>query len=375
MLTALLTVSAGLWFIALLMPWRSWSSKPSLESAAWNLALDNGAQITALIPARNEAAILTSTLPALQAQSKNLKIILVDDRSEDDTANVARQFDTGNLTIISGTETPEGWVGKPWALEQGRRLVQTELTLLLDADIELQPGILNAAVKLMHEHEIPMVSLMTQPRMLCFWEKLLMPAFVFFFKQVYPFRIANSESRLVAAAVGEFILIRTDLLNEIGGFSSLKGALIDDCTLARIVKDAGHRTWLGLTRSARSLRNNDTLADIWNIVARTAFTQLRYSLSLLVVCTLIMILVFWAPVIGLFSSNEKHMLLAASAFTMMILNYLPTLLYYGRKPFWALALPVIGTLYLAMTWTSALRYWHGTRSQWKGRIYHTNSSK
>ncbi len=373
-MTALLTVSAGLWLMVLLAPWRPWSSKPNLESIS-NRPFHNHAQITALVPARNESDVLSRTLPALQAQTDNLKIILVDDRSEDDTARIARQFDTGNLTIISGTETPEGWVGKPWALEQGRNLVQTELTLLLDADIELQPGILHAAVRHMHEHGFSMVSLMTEPRMFCFWDKLLMPAFVFFFKQVYPFRIANSESRLVSAAAGEFILIRTDLLNKVGGFSSLKGALIDDCTLARIVKDAGHRTWLGLTRSARSLRNNNSLADIWNIVARTAFTQLKYLPGLLLLCTLLMIMAFWMPVIGLFSGTEKHILLAVSALAIMMFSYLPILRYYGRNSAWVLALPLIGTLYLAMTWSSALRYWRGTRSQWKGRIYHTDSSQ
>ena len=200
------------------------------------------------------------------------------------------------------------------------------------------------------------------------WERLLLPAFIFFFRLLYPFHLANKPGGWVAAAAGGCVLVETAALARIGGFGAIRGALIDDCALARAIKDAGLRTWVGSTTGAVSHRAYPTLGVVWRMVARTAYTQLRYSLALLLLCTLLMALAFWAPVASL-AGPLVAQIAAAVGLVAMAVCYLPTLLYYRLSPAWALAMPLIGTLYLAMTWHSALRDWGGRRSEWKGRVY------
>lgn len=365
-------VAALLWGALLLLPWRPWSSKPFLDAPAQS-AVENLSDITVLIAARNEAHVIATTLRALATQGINLSVILVDDQSTDNTAQLARQATSLKLTLISGAPLPTGWTGKLWALEQGRRHITTPFTLLMDADIELHACTIGTMRAMMARDDIGFLSLMAAPPLTSFWEKLLMPAFIYFFKLLYPFRLSNSTSPKVAAAAGGCILLRTSVLEEIGGFSVLKNALIDDCTLARLVKSQGVKTWIGLTHSARSIRPYRGLQEIWAMVARTAFTQLRYSFGLLVLCTALMMLTFWVPLAGLFYSGTLIKSLAAFALITMLLSYLPTLKFYGISWAWALALPFIGTLYLAMTWSSALRYWRGERAKWKDRIYDTQT--
>ncbi len=363
----LTVVSCTIWVAILLLPWRPWSVKESLDSADENKEHDLS-HVTALVPARNEAATIEAALYSLAAQGRGLHIILVDDQSTDKTTKLALQTQIPNLKIIQGKPLPDGWSGKLWALEQGRSQVQTSKLLLLDADIKLQPGILAALLHKMHKDDRQLVSLMVSLRMQGFWERLLMPAFVYFFKLLYPFRLANSPRiPWLAAAAGGCILLETSILNEIKAFASLREALIDDCTLARKVKNQGYRTWLGLTHSAHSLREYQNLSEIWNMVARTAFTQLNYSIFLLALASLVMALAYWLPVMGLFFTDTRW--LAMLALFAMMLAYVPVLRYYHCSWFWVFALPLIGTLYLAMTWSSALRYWRGQRSAWKERIY------
>jgi hypothetical protein len=176
---------------------------------------------------------------------------------------------------------------------------------------------------------------------------------------------------MVAAAAGGCVLVETSMLERIGGFGALRGAIIDDCTLARKVKDAGGRTWLGLTHAAISLRRMPTLGAIWHMVARSAFAQLRYSAVLLVLCVAALAIAFWVPVAGVVGGSGVTWWLSLTALVAMIATYLPVLLFYGRSPLWALALPVAGTLYLLMTVSSAVRAWRGVRSSWKGREYRT----
>jgi hopene-associated glycosyltransferase HpnB len=205
--------------------------------------------------------------------------------------------------------------------------------------------------------------------MASFWEKLLNPAFIYFFKMLYPFGLANSANPRFASAAGGCILLETRLFAAIGGLSAIRGALIDDCTLASKVKRAGYRTWIGLSRSVNSVRPYAGLKEIWNMVARSAFTQLRYSLLILLLTSFFLLLLFWAPVLGLFSPHLGVRLLSLVAWSGMSVAYLPTLRFYGLHPAWALLMPLTGGLYLGMTWDSALRYWRGERSRWKGRIY------
>jgi hopene-associated glycosyltransferase HpnB len=325
--------------------------------------------ITVLIPARNEAETIKVTLPALTAQGRGLNIILIDDQSSDGTGQVARKAVDENLLIIKGKSLPSGWTGKLWALEQGRSHIRTPFTLLLDADIEPLPGIIGELKRAMQERDVQLISLMAELRMDTFWEKLLMPAFIYFFKLLYPFRLSNTGTSRVAAAAGGCILLETRVLDEIGGFNSLRGELIDDCALAKRVKSKGYKTWMGLSHSVRSLRPYNDMRAIWNMVARTAFTQLRYSKLLLILCTVIMLVSFGMPGIGLVLSPISVKLLSAFCLASMVLTYLPTLNFYRLSAWWALAMPLIGSLYLAMTWTSAVRYWLGGGSHWKGRAY------
>ena len=367
-LTLFAITGAAIWLTILLLPWRPWSTNEVLDVSS-PLPEVNLGDITVLIPARNEAETIKATLPALTAQGRGLNIILIDDQSSDGTGQVARKAVDENLLIIKGKSLPSGWTGKLWALEQGRSHIRTSFTLLLDADIEPLPGIIGELKRAMQERDVQLISLMAELRMDTFWEKLLMPAFIYFFKLLYPFRLSNTGTSRVAAAAGGCILLETRLLHEIGGFDSLRGELIDDCALARRIKTLGYKTWIGLTHSVRSIRPYEKLRTIWEMVARTAFTQLNYSGLLLALCTAIMVLSFVVPGLGLFLPSGMAKFFSALGLAIMILCYLPTLKFYGLPGRWALALPLIGILYLAMTWTSAMRYWLGGGSHWKGRAY------
>lgn len=240
---------------------------------------------------------------------------------------------------------------------------------MLDADIHLNAGILNALKQKQIAEQLPFISLMARLSTESFWEKLLMPAFIYFFKMLYPFALANNPNSKMAAAAGGCILIETKVLQAIGGMESIKDAVIDDCSLAKAVKQAGYKTWVGLTQDVVSQRPYVALSEIWNMVARTAYTQLFYSKSLLLMCTLLMSLLYLLPVWGIvFLEGQAWFYALFSLITMGIL-YLPTVSFYRMNRLWALVMPVIAGLYLLMTWTSAIRYWRGERSRWKGRIY------
>lgn len=361
--------AALLWIAILVVPWRPWSTRERVAARSDDAAREELRRITVLIPARNEAATIADTLRRAAAQGPLAGIVLVDDESDDGTGDIARDLNLAQLTVIRGRTPPAGWSGKLWALQQGLAEIDSEFILLLDADIALEPGIVaTLAAKLIDERR-DMVSVMAALSMQTPSEKLLIPAFIYFFKMLYPFAVANSERRIVAAAAGGCILIRSARLRAIGGFEALRDALIDDCTLARIVKNAGGRIWLGLSRDVRAARPYESVAAIWNMVARTAYTQLRYSPVLLVLCTFLLVLAFVVPALGLFASAGGARICAAAALGAMAASYLPILRYYDRHWVWALSLPLAAVLYLGMTWTSAWRYLRGERSRWKSRVY------
>jgi hopene-associated glycosyltransferase HpnB len=360
------SLPALMWVGLLLVPWRPWSTRECIEADAQAGSVDLG-EITVLIPARNEADVIGLTLAGLQSQGSGLQVIVVDDQSRDETANIAASFP--NTRVISGQPLPEGWAGKLWALEQGKSQVHTPITLLLDADIQLQPGLLAALLAHKRRENRQFVSLMADLRRTSFWDRLLLPAFVYYFKLLYPFAVSNSSSRLVAAAAGGCILVDTEALQRAGAFASLRNALIDDCTLARQVKNAGYRTWLGLSRGVVSLRPYGTLRSIHDMVARSAFTQLGYSTALLLLVTVLFALAYGVPFLLLGSAAAWR--LGLLALLAMMLSYLPMLRYYQMRLAWALLLPFGAALYLGMTWSSAIRYWRGVRSRWKDRTYST----
>lgn len=371
----LITVSALIWLGILLSPWRPWSTREALDAqqstnnAQQTACNEDLSDVTVIIPARNEADVIGRTLDALGSQGRGLKTIVVDDQSTDGTVAAARGAKNRNQIIVAGKPLPPEWSGKLWALEQGRQHSVKGLTLLLDADIELYPGIVRAAREKLRSEQLDLVSLLAAPRMRGFWERLLMPAFVYFFKLLYPFRRCASPRSRVAAAAGDFVLIKTEMLDNIGGFGAIKDELIDDCALARRVKSAGGKIWLGLSHDVKSLRPNPKFKDIWNLVARTAFTQLNYPIGWHTVCTLVIIAAFCLPELALIHPSLAVKVTAIATRAMMLLTYIPVLRFYGRSPAWALALPVVALLYLAMTWGSAAAYWRGRRACWKDRIY------
>lgn len=375
MVTLVLFVSvfgALCWWSVMLFPWRPWGTREKIEAQVTEVPNETLNDVTVLIPARNEGPYIGHTLDGARVQGKNIHIIVIDDQSTDDTAEQARRC---GAQVLSGTAPPTGWSGKLWALEQGLREVRTLYTLLLDADIELAPGIIVELQRKARTENLALVSLMAEPPMENFIERLLMPAFIFFFKLLYPFGLANKPGSHVAAAAGGCILVETQVLRSTGAFANLHNALIDDCTLAAHIKRAGLCTFIGLSHAARSHRGYQTLKPIWEMVARTAFTQLRYSVILLAICTVIMTAMFWAAPLAVLSlSAQEAYVISALAWMAMFFTYTPTLIYYQRSPLWSFALPIIGTLYLAMTWTSALRYWRGERACWKDRRYESKTN-
>ncbi len=360
------TSVAALWCVVLLLPWQHWRNREVLEPDHAVAGIDDS-DLTVLIPARNEAEVISDTLRALARQAPGLKVVVVDDQSEDGTADEARRVENLDLTIVPGQSLPPGWSGKLWALEQGLSRVTTGKVLLLDADIELLPGMLAALLDKMERQGKDLVSVMARLRTRSFWEKLLMPAFVYFFKFLYPFALANSRLRWFAAAAGGCILVKTRVLRDCGAFDSLKDALIDDCALATQVKNQGYRTWIGLSHGVISNRAYDHLVTIWDMIARTAFTQLCYSNILLLLSTVLMASMFWIPVLALLNPGTR--LAGSAALALMSISYVPTLRFYRLSPALSVLMPLIATFYMAMTWSSAWRYWQGECSRWKGRIY------
>lgn len=350
-------------------------------------------RVDVIIPARDEADVLDRSLASLLAQDYPgpWQITLIDDQSTDGTGQVAQTIaeklgQGDRLRVIAGQPLPAGWSGKLWAVEQGWRQVQQpvqqqaqpsdappDYVLLTDADIAHGPETLSQLVAKAETDQLALVSLMVMLRCESGWEKFLIPAFIFFFQKLYPFPWVNNPHRKMAAAAGGCILIRQQALTAIGGIAALKEALIDDCTLAQKVKALNLPIWLGLSRNNWSLRPYDRLETIWNMVARTAYTQLHYNPLLLLGTLLGMGLVYLtaplALMIGIGLGNIALMGLGAMTWALMAIAYWPTLKLYGRSPLWGLTLPLIAGLYNLMTLDSAWRHWRGRGGGWKGRVY------
>jgi hopene-associated glycosyltransferase HpnB len=331
--------------------------------------------VAVLVPARNEADVLPRTLPALLAQDYPgpWRAVLVDDRSADDTAAVARRAGGGDprLVVASGGPLPEGWAGKVWALEQARRRAEAgqpapELLLLTDADIRHAPGSLRALVAEAEAGRLDLVSRMARLRCASRAERLLIPAFVLFFFLLYPMRWANRPGGRLAAAAGGCVLVRAGALRRAGGLRAVRGALIDDLALARAVKGAGGTTRLALSRGAvASLRPYPDVGAVWRMVRRSAFTQLRRSWALLAAVVAGLLLLFAVPpacvvagIAGAAAGAGGWALplgAGAAAWAVMAALALPAVRAFGLVPAWALTLPLAGVLYAGMTVDSALR--------------------
>lgn len=340
--------------------------------------------VAVVIPARNEAELIGAALRSHLTQTYvgPLSVILVDDQSTDATAEVSARLvqelgKADSLTMLSGKPLPAGWTGKLWAMEQGFRYLQQQpsppdYVLFTDADIQHDSATLQQLVTKAEVEKLDLVSLMVRLHCQSFWEKLLIPAFIFFFQLLYPFPWVNNFDHKMAAAAGGCLLIRFSALEQIDGLQGIRDALIDDCALAAAVKSGGP-IWLGLSTKTHSLRPYPNLQSIWNMVARSAYTQLSYSPWLLIGTVLGMLLVYLVPplslVIGLIGGQFAIALIGLAGWLLMALAYWPTLRLYNGSPLLAFALPLIALLYTLMTLDSARRHWAGEGGAWKGRVY------
>ena len=332
--------------------------------------------IAVVIPARNEAESVARAVRSLLNQSgtSDLHIFVVDDNSTDGTPEAVRAAASGananRLTIIAGTPLPSGWTGKLWAVQQGIDAaleLHPQFLLLTDADVQHAPDNIATLVSIAQHQGYDLVSFMVKLRCESFAERLLIPAFVFFFFMLYPPAWIRSSRRRIAGAAGGCMLIRPEALQGAGGIAAIRSAIIDDCALALRVKQSGGRVWLGVTGSTRSLRVYGSFGEIEHMIARTAFNQLQHSATLLAGAVAGMALVYLLPLFLLLSGERRLMLLGAVSYLLMCISYLPTVRFYGLGIGWALTLPLAAIFYMASTVDSALKFWTGRGGQWKGR--------
>jgi hopene-associated glycosyltransferase HpnB len=356
-----------IWLYLLLGHGRFWQGGPVLPPDRPAVASD----VAVIVPARDEAAFIGTTLRSLLTQDYPglLRVILVDDASTDGTGEIARSLADSRLTVITGAPRPAGWSGKLWAIAQGIEAApEAAFVLLTDADVEHEQSHLATLVATAERDDLDLVSEMVTLRCVGLAERALVPAFVFFFQLLYPFAWVNDPLRATAAAAGGTMLLRRRALARIGGIEAVRGKLIDDVALAAKVKPGG-RVWLGHATMARSLRLYPSFADIWHMVVRTAYVQLRFSPVLLVATTLAMALIWLVPSAAAVFGHGGARWMGLAAWIMLGASYLPTLRRFGRSPLWAVILPLIAAFYMAATLSSAANHHLGRGVAWKGRAY------
>jgi hopene-associated glycosyltransferase HpnB len=376
-LTALAAASLAAWGWLLFLRGGFWRADQHLPRAE---RLEDWPKVVAVVPARNEAAFVGRAVASLLAQHYRgrLRVVVVDDASDDGTADAARAGarpgQASRLAVVAATPRPEGWVGKVWAMAEGVRHAaslapEMRYVWFTDADIVHAPETLSRLVAMAEPGRIDLVSLMVRLHCRGAWERLLIPAFVFFFQMLYPFRWSNDPARQTAAAAGGSMLVRRTALERIGGMAAIRGALIDDCALARTIKRSGGQSWLGLSLADSSIRPYAGLGEIWATVARTAFDHLRYSALALTGTVAGLALVFVVPPLATNFAPWPANLIGAFAWAAMALAEAPALALY-RQPRWlGLLLPVAALLYVGMTLDSARRHWQGAGGAWKGRTH------
>ncbi len=375
-MTALALLALATWIYLVLAHGRFWQSGPSLTTA---VAVD-GPPIVIVIPARDEAESIDACLRSLLAQDYKgpLAIWLVDDNSTDGTGEIARAINDPRLTVVAGQPRPPGWSGKLWALHQGveqglrpwtplRVAPLDPLILLTDADVIHDVNHVSTLVNGCAARD--QVSEMVELHCESLAERALVPAFVYFFQMLYPFaRVAHDRSR-TAAAAGGVVLIRRTALERIGGIEAIRGALIDDVALATAVKRSGGCIWLGHARHARSVRPYPGAVDVWRMVARTAYVQLRFSPALLLLTVAALALVWFVPLGETLVAHGPARLAGVVALALSLASFLPTLRRFRLSPLWTLALPAVALFYLAATVGSAIDHHRGRGVVWKSRAY------
>jgi len=329
--------------------------------------------VVAIVPARDEAETVGHTVRSLLAQDYPgaFRVILVDDRSTDGTGALAMQEAAGDsrLAVVTGGTRPAGWTGKLWALQQGLDALGPmpagTLILFTDADIRHARDSLRCLVQRQIAGRYALVSLMARLRCESTAERWLIPAFVLFFQLLYPFRWSNDRTARTAAAAGGCMLLDTSKLAAAGGLAPIRGAIIDDCALARRMKTQG-AIWIGLTERVRSLRRYETVGTIRRMVARTAFAQLGYRPSALLGMLLALAVVFVAPPLLTLFGDGTARLFGAAAWGAMVIAFAPILRRFGLGWWRGLALPGIAAAYMAFSLDSAVAEWRGRGGMWKG---------
>ncbi|MFE5669257.1 glycosyltransferase [Streptomyces niveus] len=338
--------------------------------------------VAVVVPARDEAEMLPVSLPSLLAQDYpgRAEIFLVDDSSTDGTGALAREladrFGGLPLTVVSPPEPAPGWTGKLWALRHGIELAREDgpdYLLLTDADIAHEPDSLRELVAAARTNGLDLVSQMARLRVTTAWERLIVPAFVYFFAQLYPFRRVNKPGARTAAAAGGCVLLRMETAERARIPDSIRQAVIDDVSLARAVRAAGGRIWLGLAERVDSVRPYPALSDLWRMVARSAYAQLLHNPLLLIGTVAGLAVVYLAPPAGVYAGlsggDTPAGLLGGAAWAVMAGTYVPVLRYYRQSLWLAPLLPFTALLYLLMTVDSAFRHYRGRGAAWKGRTY------
>ena len=334
-------------------------------------------RVVAVIPARDEAETIGTTVGSLlaQAYAGPFSIVLVDDESRDGTAEAARAAAAhapDRLTVLAGRPLPAGWTGKLWAVHQGVAHATgtsepPDYLLLTDADITYAPDALARLVARAQTSGTVLTSLMAKLRCVSFAERCFVPAFVYFFQMLYPFAWVNRRTHTMAGAAGGCMLVRPDALRAAGGIAAIRGALIDDCALGAALKEQGP-IWLGLTDRVTSARPYEHVGDIRRMVARSAYAQLGYSALNLIGTTLGMGATFLAgPVMALFGHGFAQ-LLGLATWALIALSYQPMLRFYRASPLWGPALPAIALAYMVFTLDSAYQHGRGRGGLWKGRV-------
>jgi hopene-associated glycosyltransferase HpnB len=336
--------------------------------------------VTVIVPARDEAATISQSIESLLRQdyAGRFLVVLVDDQSSDGTAAHAGAAAealgaTNRLTIVVGADLPVGWSGKLWAMQQGLKAAESTLAppdfvLFTDADIVYAPRALSRLVELARARESVLTSLMVKLRCESQVEHVLVPAFIFFFQMLYPFAWVNDPFRATAAAAGGCMLMRCDALKSAGGLEAVRGALIDDCALGKMMKSQGP-IWLGLTSTVHSLRAYPTFREFRQMVVRFAFAELGYSTLRLVGAVVGMALTYLAPPLFALFGDGEIQAAGAAAWAMMAISFVPTLRFYRRPSLLlGLAAPAIAAVYTGFTIESAWQYWQGRGGYWKGRF-------
>jgi hopene-associated glycosyltransferase HpnB len=360
-----------------------WSNRIIFKQNKEKTISDLKNSVCAIIPARNEEKTITRTLKSLAKQKiKNLKIIVVDDNSTDNTSTLVKKFKQTykNIQLVKGKKLPHDWVGKTWALKQGVDFANKKIFkyyLFIDSDIILKKEIIKKVINFMETNNYIMVSLMARLNCQSFWEKVLIPPFIFFFQKIYPFNLVNNKNSKVSAAAGGFIFSKSFIFKRINLYEKIKNNIIDDCNLAKLIKKKGP-IWLGLTDDVISKRSYKEVKSIWKMVSRSAFEQLKNSLTIVSFSVLGLFLIYVLPIATVLSlilkitpHTSNYFLLMPNLISILIMFIIivPTLRFYKVNIFYFFAFPISSILYIFMTLTSVINHYLFLGNDWKGRKY------